>query len=259
MPARRLPWFKLWPEAMRHEKIVLLADGTFRTWIVVLAAGAEQSVRWRFASVKHAVSVTGRPAKHIRELVTARLIDESESGELWVHDWRQWQDRYESDFAPRTLLEDSANAPNTLRAEEEEEKEQERDGDTPTPQPPPASGKGGAAGAAGKPRRGGRNGVAHADDGTPPTALAPVTPVDRELWSLALDRIRPDMTAGNFELMGRLAPIGRAADGNLYLRAPPGAGLQRFRNHVARALLDAGDAAGPRVVIVEAPPGSIEG
>jgi hypothetical protein len=84
MPARRLPWFKLWPEAMRHEKIVLLSDSTFRTWIVVLAAGSEQAVRWRFASIKHVVSVTGRPARHIHELIRARLIDEDvHRAKLW--------------------------------------------------------------------------------------------------------------------------------------------------------------------------------
>ena len=41
------------------------------------------------------------------------------------------------------------------------------------------------------------------------------------------------------------------------LRAPPGLGAtaQRFRQHIARALLEAGDPAGARVVIVEARPG----
>ncbi len=38
--------------------------------------------------------VTGRPVKHLRELIAARLLDEAETGELWVHDWRQWQDRW---------------------------------------------------------------------------------------------------------------------------------------------------------------------
>lgn len=253
MPARRLPWFKLWPEAMRHEKITLLSDGVFRTWLVVLAAGSEQSVRWRFASVKHAVSVTGRPSRHIRELIRARLVDELETGELWVHDWRQWQERYESDFAPRTGREDSANAPPGLRAEGEEEPEGERDADTPTPQPPPARGKGRAAGAAGTPGRGGRNGTARSAEAPPPIDVAPATAEDRAVWSVVLAAMRSDMTPGNVEQVELLVPIGRAADGGLYLRAPPGANghLQRFRGHLARALLDAGDTAGPRVAIVE--------
>lgn len=263
MPARRLPWFKLWPEAMRHEKIVLLSDGTFRTWIVVLAAGSEQSIRWRFASVKHAVSVTGRPLKHIRDLIAARLIDESEDGELWVHDWRQWQDRYESDFAPRTLPEDSANAPNKLRAEEEEEREEEKETKTPPPTPYPASGEGDAADAAGKKRRGGRrNGVVHDEPTAQPLQepeLAPVNDQDRSVWNLARANAAKSLSNGNAEALGLLEPIGRAADGGLHLRAPPGLGLAKFTNHVARALLDAGDQAASRVAIVEGRPGESKG
>ena len=115
MPARRLPWFKFWPEAMRHEKVAMLSDGLFRTWLAALAYGSEQPVRWRFASVKHAATVTGRPAKHITDLIAARLLDLSDSGEVWVHDWRQWQERYESDFAPKPTPEHSAKTPRTLR------------------------------------------------------------------------------------------------------------------------------------------------
>ena len=84
MPARRLPWFKLWPEAMRHEKVALLSDSAFRTWIVMLAAGSEQATRWRFASVHHAARVTGRPEDDLRELIGARLLDVAgASGEVW--------------------------------------------------------------------------------------------------------------------------------------------------------------------------------
>jgi hypothetical protein len=115
MPAPRLPWFKLWPEAMRHEKVALLSDGVFRTWIVTLGQASEQATRWRFGSVQHAATVTGRPAKHIRELVTAELLDLSENGEVWVHNWRKWQERYASDFAPRTPDEHSVKAPSRLR------------------------------------------------------------------------------------------------------------------------------------------------
>jgi hypothetical protein len=164
-----LPWFKLWPEALSHEKVVGLSDGAFRTWITVLAEGSRQAVRWRFASVKHAVSVTGRPVKHIRELIAARLLDEAATGELWVHDWRQWQDRYVSDFAPKAprersvkapslLRDDSANAPNKLRersvktpTEEEEEGEGEEEKETDTsgvPRIVESGGSGGAAAAA---------------------------------------------------------------------------------------------------------------
>lgn len=263
MPARRLPWFKLWPEAMRHEKIVLLSDGAFRTWISMLAAGSEQPVRWRFASLKHAASVTARPAKQIREVIQARLVDEAEDGELWVHDWRQWQDWYESDIAPRRLREDSANGlspslppdpPLTpVRGETGEERGEKRD--TTPPNPPSASGEGERP-----QRRGRRNGTAH--DETEMAAdvdLTPVDPKDREVWNLA----RPGLAAlglspSNLEQIDQLAPIGRAPDGGLHLRAPPGQNLQRFRNHVVRALLDAGDQAASRVTIVEGRPGESE-
>lgn len=114
---------------------------------------------------------------------------------------------------------------------------------TPTPQPPPATEREGER----PKRRRGANGTAQHDE----TGVTPVTPGDRELWNLALDRIRPDLSVGNFEQVGRIAPIGRAPDGSLHLRAPPGEGFQRFRGHIARALLDAGDQAGPRVTIVE--------
>lgn len=169
VPAQRLPWFKLWPEALSHEKVVGLSDGAFRTWITVLAEGSRQAVRWRFASLKHAATVTGRPVKHLRELIAARLLDEAETGELWVHDWRQWQDRYASDFAPKSVRQDSANAPRTLRedsanapkklhersamtpteeegeGEEEEEKETDMSG---VPLVVESGGSGGAAAAA---------------------------------------------------------------------------------------------------------------
>jgi hypothetical protein len=366
---------------MRHEKVTELSDGVFRTWIKILADGSEQSIRWRFASLKHAASVTGRPTRHLRELIRARLIDQAESGELWVHDWRQWQDRYESDFAPRTGAEHSANTPPTLplelRGEKREVDEEEDVGSHPKSLPP--SGRV-AAGAAGRPhgdprptivpddvrltiaglptdlsarpfhdalqaalselgfacdrevrvgdrgdgrpgrldlvaerdgvriafelddrspreksvtklrsvtgaarvivlrcpfsdkpqRRtgidavigaGGRaNGAAHHDEPLQAVDLAPVTPGDVAIWNQALGDLASGMTASNATSLGELVPIGRAPDGGLHLRAPPGLGsMQRFRNHVARALLDAGDAAGPRVAIAEARSGSLEG
>jgi hypothetical protein len=123
--ARRLPWIKLWTESRAHEKVALLSDAQFRTWIYVLLAGAEQPKRWRFSSAQHASAVTGRPLAHIKHLVSVRLIDERDDG-LWIHDYRQWQEVYESDLpsqgngqrsanAPPRLRQDSANAPPLLR------------------------------------------------------------------------------------------------------------------------------------------------
>jgi len=132
---------------------------------------------------------------------------------------------------------------------------------TSSPTPPPQAEEGDAAGAADKKRRGGRrNGVVH--DETDPVAESdrtPATPGDREVWNRAWGMASAGMTASNAERLGMLEPLGRAADGGLHLRAPPRSGLKRFRNHVARALLDAGDAAAARVAIVEGRPGESEG
>lgn len=115
MPAKRLPWFKLWPESFEHEKIATLEDGVWRTWVTLIGKASCQPVRWRFASVKHAAAACGRPEAEVQAVLDARLLDQLEDG-LWVHDWEQWQERYPSDYpnTPRTLPEDSANAPSTL-------------------------------------------------------------------------------------------------------------------------------------------------
>lgn len=87
---RRLPWIKLWIEGMAHEKVALLSDGQFRSWVLVLCAGAQQPVRWRFASAQHAADATGRPLKHILDLIDRRLLD-LRDGEVWIHDYQRWQ------------------------------------------------------------------------------------------------------------------------------------------------------------------------
>jgi len=242
MPARRLPWFKLWPEAMRHEKVVLLSDGAFRTWVVTLAAGSEQSTRWRFASVAHLVHVTGRPEDQVRELIGAKLLDLSPSGEVWVHDWRQWQDRYASDLAPRSIGEHSANAPRTLRngsanipaklpGELRGEKRELR-GEMETPPKPPPQAEG-----------------AWAPSAT--VDLSPLSADDVALWATARAEIVKDMLAVNARRVEALEPLGRGPDGGLRLRAPPGsAEATRFLGAIRAHLVGAGDTAGKHAVIV---------
>jgi hypothetical protein len=78
----------------------------------------------------------------------------------------------------------------------------------------------------------------------------PITAEDCQLWKRALAAL-PQMTDGNREQVNSLEPIGRAGDGGLRLRAPPGHRLARFRPQIARALADAGDAHGTHVQIVE--------
>jgi hypothetical protein len=113
MAARRLPWIKFWPESVDHEKLSMLSDGAFRTWVHALAKASQQATRWRFASVQHAANVTGRPVKHIQELIKGRLL-ELRDGEVWIHDYRDWQEVYESDMPLKGSGQDSVNTPSRL-------------------------------------------------------------------------------------------------------------------------------------------------
>lgn len=120
MPAARLPWIKFWPELVDHPKFAELNDSERWTWIEVWAKASQQSNRWHFASLSHAVKVTGRPAKQIRKLVQVGLIDESSDG-IYIHNAAKWQDRFPSDYSdgvtpniPRKVRGDKSNAPSTL-------------------------------------------------------------------------------------------------------------------------------------------------
>lgn len=117
MPAKRLPWAKVWPEMLEHEKFATMPDALMGVWLRTLLRASHQPKRWRFASVAHCAAVIGRPAKVVRQLVDARLLDETPDGVL-VHDAEAWQDVYPSDYAPglsentpRRVRGRSANAP----------------------------------------------------------------------------------------------------------------------------------------------------
>jgi len=83
--------------------------------------------------------------------------------------------------------------------------------------------------------------------------LAKPTKGDVKLWTSARERLRADMSPANWDqLVAPLEPLGRASDGGLWLRAPPGQSIgARVTNGVRKALLDAGDAAAKHVAIVE--------
>ena len=88
--------------------------------------------------------------------------------------------------------------------------------------------------------------------------LAPPTEADAALWGGAVSDLAEQMSRPNWETyIAPLAVAGRAADGGLRLRAPPGlaAPLRRFRGVIGRALADAGDPGATRVAVVEARPG----
>lgn len=159
MVASRLPWIKFWPEALDHPKFVDLTDAERWTWVVVWGKASQQQNRWIFASVNHVTHVTGRPAKHVKRLISVGLLDEDESG-IHVHDAVKWQDRYPSDerpMAPRTgtdgdrktpskLRQDSVNAPAMVAessvngvatgAQESDKREKEKEIENNPPNPP---------------------------------------------------------------------------------------------------------------------------
>lgn len=96
------------------------------------------------------------------------------------------------------------------------------------------------------------------EDGGAVESLAPPTDADAALWDGARSDLAEQMSRPNWETY--IAPLdvaGRAADGGLRLRAPPGLGdaLRRFRSVIVRSLDDAGDPGATRVAIVEARPG----
>lgn len=91
MPTKRLPWFKVWVGATRHEKVATLSDTDFRTWVELLDAASQQNVRGKFDSVAGAAAVTRRPTVSIKRLVTAGLLDDRQAEGLWMHDWKEWQ------------------------------------------------------------------------------------------------------------------------------------------------------------------------
>lgn len=91
MPKPRLYWFKVWIGCSRHEKVAPLSDKTFRTWVELLDAGAQQPVRGEFPSAATAAAMVRQPLPCVMELITARLLDEYPDGRIGLHDWPLWQ------------------------------------------------------------------------------------------------------------------------------------------------------------------------
>lgn len=91
MPRKRLPWFKVWVGATRHEKVAMLDDRTFRAWVELLDAASQQTVRGQFASTAAAASVIRRPLALVKILIQAHLLDQTADGVIQMHDWPDWQ------------------------------------------------------------------------------------------------------------------------------------------------------------------------
>lgn len=87
-----------------------------------------------------------------------------------------------------------------------------------------------------------------------PAEVAPPVEADHGLWGQVMARVELDVSRSNFEnWVQRLALVGRASDGALLLRAPPGqVDLCRpYETLIRRALIDLGDPNGSRAAIVE--------
>jgi hypothetical protein len=131
MPAKRLPYIKLWHETMESDKVRQLSDSQYRTWTYCILAASQLPSRWRFDSLEHAAYLTRRSLKDIKALVSARFLEVRDDG-VHIHDASDYQDVYPSDYengqdtshqrrvrhgstpSARTLREDSVNAPSTL-------------------------------------------------------------------------------------------------------------------------------------------------
>jgi hypothetical protein len=114
MPRPRLPWFKVWVGATRHNKLVSLTDREFRVWVELLDSASVQKTRGRFDSVGAAAKILRRRASEVRSVLNAGLMDVTDDG-VWMHDWKDWQrwrpedDQHtnDSDIPPEELANDS--------------------------------------------------------------------------------------------------------------------------------------------------------
>lgn len=139
MPTKRLPWLKLWVGSTAHGKVRQLDDSTFRTWVELLDAAAQQPHRGQFENINEAVAITRRPIKHLRTLISSGLIDESDDG-LRMHDWNDWQ-RWRQEDANDSGTTPDGPLINTRSTHDQHtngtiEKEKEKKS-TSTPQKPP--------------------------------------------------------------------------------------------------------------------------
>lgn len=272
-------WVRLADDFTDHPKIV--QAGPLAGWLYVCGlAYANKYATDGFipsAAVRRLADVE-QPSELTERLVAARLWETVEGG-FRIHDYSEYQPSAEDVKRDR---EAAAKRQAEYRKRRSEARNGARNGNgdalltgespppvpgpgparpgpgpalTSSPQPPPqAEGElpPNPPRGARKPRGERRNGHAHQEaEGPQSEGVTPVTTSDREVWVQARAAVTGRCSDGNAELIRMLEPIGRAADGGLHLRAPPGHGLARFRGQIALALLDAGDPNGPRVLIVE--------
>jgi hypothetical protein len=186
----------------------------------------------------------------VRALVTSGFLDEGRT----IHDWHDYagrlvERRVDDAERKRKMRETSAGqAPDVrrtsnglsgvVRRREQDSTEQEKGVHRSTsPQPPPQ--------AEGERQKGGTNLSADL-----PT-LVPLTDADAALWAAAKAAATDGLLPANAERIEILEPLGRAPNGGLYLRAPPGWSDARMSLGAVRAaLVHVGDADGKHAAIV---------
>lgn len=92
MPRPQLPWFRFWKGATQHQKVRMLTDAQFRTWVELLDLASQQKERGRFLDRITALRLSRRPARHLEVLQGCGLLDcDGADGHLTMHDWDDWQ------------------------------------------------------------------------------------------------------------------------------------------------------------------------
>lgn len=223
--------------------------------------------------VAQAVLWDGSPELLWSSLISARFVDTDEDGRASIHDW--------ADYAGRLIEKRRADAerkrmsrgrpadvtrPSGVTVPNRTVPDLTKPDSSPQPPPqaegenPPTPRKRGA-------RSGQRGGFAAGSEqasdpvgggGVAVEDLAPPSDADAALWDGSRSDLAQQMSRPNWETyIAPLTVAGRAADGGLRLRAPPGltTALKRFRSVIVRSLVDAGDPGATRVAIVEARPG----
>lgn len=128
-------WFRFYPEAMRHPKIVELSDREFRMWIRLLCVACENDgFIPPLASLKRVLSVRlDHLLAFAKRLASCGLIDELEDG-FKMHNWEKYQ--YKSDSSTervkhfrekRNVSETFHETPPETETETEAEKEIKRE------------------------------------------------------------------------------------------------------------------------------------
>jgi hypothetical protein len=282
------PWLESHADLRDHPKVDLLMDLLavtrrdavgllhFIWWRTLTYAPSGDLSDFTDGQIARWADWDGDPGHLISALTTAGFMDESRT----VHDWEdfagRWIDRRQADAArkrdARKAAADrdgvgrpgtSAGRPTRVGAPARAPGPDltgpdltgpDRTPPSPTPQPPSPQ-----AGPGARPRRKRRADTDLQDAPAAPVDLTPATPEDVATWDQARAELAVGWLPANVEKLAALVPIGRGPDGGLHLRAPPWADGPRYRHQVARALLDAGDAAGERTVIVEASAGTAGG